>query len=102
MKSKAIKKALARREWDVVGAVREASEHLADAAVSLRQVFDPELILLGGGLVEACGAFILPIVRKALDTDPFFTRTIGRCPVKAAALGDDAIVVGAAKLASCL
>jgi glucokinase len=102
MKSKAIKKALSRREWDVVGAVREASEHLADAAVSLRQIFDPELIILGGGLIEACSGFILPIVRQTLDADPFFGKTVGRCPVKAAALGDDAIVVGAARLASLL
>jgi glucokinase len=102
VRSKAWKKALKRRDGTASAVLREAAEHLGDAALSLRQIFDPEVVLLGGGLVEACGKFIVPIVRRRLDADPFFTGTVGPVAVREAVLGDDAIVVGAARLASSL
>ncbi|MEK7747425.1 MAG: ROK family protein, partial [Elusimicrobiota bacterium] len=74
IKSKMIAKALARRDPLTLRVVRAAAERLGSACVSLRHVFDPELFILGGGLIEACGGRILPIVQRALDSDPFFRK----------------------------
>ena len=69
--------------------------------MSLRHVFDPELFILGGGLIEACGGRILPIVQRALDADPFF-RKLPRCKAVASELGDDAVILGAVALAKTI
>jgi glucokinase len=97
IKSKVLAKGLKRKDKIITGVMRRASEHLGSACVSLRHTFDPELFLFGGGLIEACGAFILPIVQKALDADPFFKK-VGRCRVVASKLGDDATILGAVAL----
>lgn len=98
IRSKVLRKALKRGDPVVVRVMREACEALGAACVSLRHVFDPEVFVLGGGLVEACGGFMLPIVRRAIRRDPFFSR-VGPCGVVPSELGDDAVVLGAAALA---
>lgn len=98
IKSKVLAKALKSKDPVVTRVMRRAGEHLGAACVSLRHAFDPELFLFGGGLIEACGGFILPIVRKSLDRDPFFKK-VGRCRVAASRLGDDAVLLGAVALA---
>ncbi len=98
IKSKVLAKGLKRKDRIITRALRRASEHLGSACVSLRHAFDPELFLFGGGLIEACGGFILPIVQRALDRDPFFKR-VGRCRAVASQLGDDAVLLGAVALA---
>jgi len=98
IKSKVLANALRRRDPLVTRVLREAAERLGDGCVSLRHCFDPELFILGGGVIEACGAFILPIVKKRLAADPLF-RAIGSCRVARSSLGDDAVVLGAVALA---
>jgi len=97
IKSKVLAKGLKSKDALITGVMRRACEHLGAACVSLRHVFDPELFLLGGGLVEACGDFIVPIVQRSLDRDPFFKK-VGRCRVVASKLGDDATMLGAVAL----
>jgi len=94
IRSGVLRKALKRGDPLVRRVLRKAGERLGEACVSLRHVFDPELFVFGGGLVEACGFYLLPIVRRSLDADPFF-RKLGRCRVAAAGLGDDAVLLGA-------
>ncbi|MBI4425060.1 MAG: ROK family protein [Elusimicrobia bacterium] len=98
IKSKVLAKALRRKDPVATQAVRRAAQALGAASVSLRHVFDPEVFVLGGGLIEACGDFIVPIVQRALDADPFFSR-VGRCQAVTAQLADDAVVLGAVALA---
>lgn len=98
IKSKVLKRALRKRDAVATQALRGAGEALGAACVALRHVFDPKLFILGGGLIEACGGFLLPLVRRAVDADPFF-RKVGKCPVVEAELGDDAVVLGAVALA---
>ncbi|MFH1724434.1 MAG: ROK family protein [Elusimicrobiota bacterium] len=97
IKSGVLRKALKRGDPVVSRVVKEAAEHLGSACVTLRHVFDPELFIFGGGLIEACGKYILPVVRKKMDADPFF-KGLARCRVAASELGDDAAVLGAAVL----
>jgi len=53
---------------------------------------------LGGGVIEACGDFILPVVEEVLASDGLTGSRQGG-QVLLAALGDDAMVLGAAALA---
>lgn len=75
-----------------------AGEVLAQACLSLRHIFEPDVIILGGGVMEACGDFLMPIIEAAIPADPYFgSRPGGR--VVQSALGDDAGVLGSAALA---
>jgi glucokinase len=98
IKSRVLAEALRRRDPLVTEVMRAAAERLGDGCVAARHCFDPKLIVLGGGLVEACGGFILPIVRARIAADPLFRR-VGECRVAPAKLGDYATILGAVALA---
>jgi glucokinase len=98
IRSGAIRKALAKGDPVVTEVVARAAEVIGWACISIRHLVDPEVILLGGGVIEACGGFILPIVEKIVQADPLAgTSPGGR--VLESALGDDAVVLGAVALA---
>jgi len=98
IKSKILSKALRMRDPLVTGIMKEASLNLGAACVSLRHIFDPEVIILGGGVIEACGEFMLPIITKVFRSDKLFSK-LGRCDVVASELLDDAVILGAVSLA---
>ena len=97
IKSKMLRKALEAKDKVVTRIMRRVSKTLGMACVSLRHIFNPELIVLGGGVVEACGGFMMPIIRKTVAADPFFA-DISSCEVVNARLGDDSIILGAVAL----
>jgi glucokinase len=76
--------------------VRETEAYLADGAVSIANAFNPELLVVTGGLVAGMPNFI-PLIESAIRT---------RCQPPAATarvvpahLGEDASLVGAARVA---
>jgi glucokinase len=78
--------------------MQRATNALAHACVSLNHIFNSDMFLFGGGVVEACGDFMLPVIEKALKNDPFFKRL--KTPrVVRAKLGDDAVMLGAVAMA---
>jgi glucokinase len=93
IKSKKWKKALKKDDelaWQVI---TDAFTVIGHACVSIRHMLDPEIIVLGGGVVEACAKYVMPIVQEVLDQDAFQTeQPAGK--VVASALGDDAGVLG--------
>lgn len=97
IKSKILYKAIKKHDALTTKILTEASGHLGNACISIRHIFDPEMILLGGGVIESCGDFILPIVRKTVQKDRFFSE-LGICEITVSKLGDDAIVLGAIAL----
>lgn len=97
IKSKLLAEAIRKKDPLILPIMRRASEILGTACVGLRHIFDPDMIIFGGGLIEACGNFILPIVRKKINADPFFSKLSG-CPIVASKLGDDAVILGAVAL----
>lgn len=98
IKSKVLRKALQKHDALAVKIVKAAAERLGAACISVRHIFDPEMIVLGGGVIEACGDFIVPIVKKIAHKDRFFS-DIGGCEIVASELGDDATILGAIALA---
>lgn len=82
---------------DVVG---RAAYHLGVFTASLVNALDPQCIVYGGGLIEACGSFMLPIIRA--NTYRHLIRPVhpDALPILEAALGDNAVVIGCALLAS--
>ena len=98
IKSGLIKKALEAGDPGVAEVVEQAARFLGIGMAAMVNTFDPEMILLGGGLVEKLGARF---------TEPAETEMRARAmphlvegvTVAEAGLGDDAAIVGAADLA---
>ena len=98
IKSKVIAKALKREDPLVTEIIQDVCQVFGQACISLRHLLNPEVILFGGGLIEACGYVMLPRIREISKRDPFF-KGIDRCSIVASQLEDDAVMLGAAKLA---
>ncbi|NCC26062.1 MAG: ROK family protein [Deltaproteobacteria bacterium] len=75
-----------------------AAEVLGYACLTIRHLIDPEVIVLGGGVIEACGDFVVPIIRRIVDADRLPGAREGG-HVVVSELGDDAVVLGAVALA---
>jgi glucokinase len=98
IRSGAIRQALDAQDPLVNEVVHRAAEVLGYACITVRHLIDPEVIILGGGVIEACSDFILPIVDNIVGSDRLpGARDGGR--VLLSALGDDAVVLGAVALA---
>ena len=97
IRSKALSKALRKKDPLVTEVVRRAAEWLGYACVTVRHLVDPEVIVLGGGVMEACGDFILPIVLKIID-ERSMPGARSKARVVRSELGDDAGVLGAVAL----
>ncbi|HEY8284894.1 MAG TPA: ROK family protein [Chloroflexota bacterium] len=70
--------------------------HLAVAVVSYIHVYDPDAVILGGGIMHAADQ-ILPPVRQFVH-EHAWTSPPRPVPIRAASLGDSAALVGAAGL----
>ena len=97
IRSSMLKRALAENDTLVKEIMTRAAETLGVACLQIRYLLDPEVIILGGGVVEACRAFILPIVQQAIASDRMANALPGG-KVVVSALGDDAVVLGAVAL----
>lgn len=96
-KSKLLKKALEANDTVAVEAVDRACHYLAIATGSLINIFSPDLIVYGGGVIEACGDYFLEKILKEVDRYcmPSIRSTVD---IKNAALGDDSNIYGALAL----
>jgi glucokinase len=78
-------------------AVGRTTEYLAMGIAALIAVLDPDMVVLGGGLMQAGDLLLEPIRRLALSwTQPV---AAGRVRIELTALGEDAGLLGAARLA---
>jgi glucokinase len=76
-------------------AVAESARALGWGLAVVSMSFDPEVFVLGGGVIEALSRQMLPLVRQALVEHSMLYRR--RKPdLRLAALGDDAGAIGAA------
>jgi glucokinase len=101
IKSSMLKKAIEKKDPLVTEVMGRAAEILGYACLTLRHIFDPEIFVLGGGVIEACGDFILPAVEKVIAKDALSGARKGGAVVRSL-LGDDAVFLGAVRLAQQL
>ncbi len=94
IKSRLLRRALDEKDELVTEILREAARTLGVACLNVRHVLDPDLIILGGGLIEACGEFMLPLIEEVAAADS--VKGI-RPPARIvrSQLGDDAALLGA-------
>ena len=98
IKSGALKRALKMDDPLVTEVLAKASKILGYACLTVRHLLDPDVIVLGGGVIEACGDFIVPIVQRIVAADALPGACDGGHVVRSE-LGDDAGVLGAVALA---
>lgn len=79
--------------------VRNAARHIGQALGSVINLLAPDIVVLGGGLVEAMESLFLEEARKAVGKRAMTSMAKG-ADIVAAELGDDAAVMGAAALAA--
>lgn len=98
IKSRILKEALSKNDAVVKSVLAKVAAILGKTAVSLNHTFNPQAIIFGGGVIKACGYYMLPIVTKEVKADPFF-KNFNTCRILSSKLGDDATMLGAARLA---
>ncbi|MCS7303789.1 MAG: ROK family protein, partial [Thermoguttaceae bacterium] len=99
IRSGLLRQALAAGDPLVQEVLHRAAEVLGYACLTVRHLVDPELIILGGGVIEACGDFMVPIVQKIVEADRLPGARAGG-QILVSALGDDAVALGAAAAAA--
>ncbi len=97
IKSGLIAKALEAGEPAVIAVVEQAARFLGIGMAAMVNTFDPEMIVIGGGLAEKLGSHITDIAVSTMR-ERAMPRIVADVAVAPAALGDDAVVVGAADL----
>jgi glucokinase len=80
-----------------LSAARQVGEDLGLGLASLANVFGPEAFLIGGGLIDGLGEYLLEPARKVYASRVL--RAMATIPILPAGLGRDAAIVGAACLA---
>jgi glucokinase len=97
MRSGDLRKAIRRGDKFVEKIVKEAAEHIGIAVANLINIFNPEVIVLGGGVIDALEGEMMPIIIETAHeyVMPGTDKGIEIIPSK---LGDDAGITGGAVL----
>jgi glucokinase len=98
VRSKVISAAYRDGDTLVQRVVREAAHVIGVAAANAITLLSLPRIVFGGGLAEAMGDELLPLIRETFE-DTVFPDTLSDCELRVSELGDDAGVIGAALLA---
>ncbi len=98
IKSKAIANALKEGDKVVIKRITEACETIGMVLANLTNVMDFDTIVLGGGLVEAIGKFMLPLIKKSFK-DSVLKDAAKGIKIIDSKLGDDAALYGGIALA---
>lgn len=99
IKSGALAKAMAEGDRTLGDIIRQKARLVGDVMANLTCVLNPDLFVLGGGVIEAMPQVIVREAERAFREKgvPQLTKSV---KVVAAKLGDHSIVMGAAKRAS--
>jgi glucokinase len=93
-----LRKAIARGDKFVEKVVEQAAEYTGIAVGNLLNLFNPELIVLGGGVIEQLAGDMMPIIEKTAKAHAL-PGTAKGIDIRASKLGDDAGITGGAVLA---
>lgn len=98
MRSGDLRKAIRRGDKFVDQVVEEAAEYTGVAVANLINIFNPEVVVLGGGVIDALEDEMMAIIIETAH-DYALAGTDKGIEIRASKLGDDAGIVGAAVLA---
>ena len=98
IRSKAIARAVKQGDKPTIKVVQRAAKYLGISVASIVHFLNPEMVVLGGGVVEAMGDSLLDPIRHAAAEYALPT-TMDGVQIIAATLGDNAGVIGASVLA---
>lgn len=97
VKSKALAAAMEAGDEQIRALVLRSAGYLGVAMANVVNLLSPEMIVLGGGLIEALPREYLATAEKSMH-EHAMSWLVEKVKVKAAKLGDDAVIMGAAKL----
>ncbi len=98
IRSQAIAKAVKRGDKPTIKVMQRAGKYLGISVASIVHFLNPEMIVLGGGVIEAMGESLLDSIRQAAAKYALPT-TMDGVQIVEATLGDNAGVIGASVLA---
>ncbi|MCL2710339.1 MAG: ROK family protein [Planctomycetaceae bacterium] len=98
IKSGSLAKALKAKDRVVTAIMHYVSQVIGHACLSVRHMLDPEVIVIGGGVMEACQNFMMPIIEAIVVNDRLLAASSQR-RLLLSTLQDDAVVLGAVALA---
>jgi glucokinase len=98
LRSGDLRRAIRQGDKFVQGIVEEAAEYTGIAVGNLINIFNPNVVVLGGGVIEALGNEMMPRIEKSAR-DHVMEGTLKGIQIVASKLGDHAGIVGAAVLA---
>lgn len=99
IRSGALAKAAAANDLLVLEVLYRTAHYLGLLAGSIANLIDPEVIIFGGGLIEACEEWLMPTIRATAQQHFINRLDIEKVRIEVATLGDHAGVLGAAMLA---
>lgn len=98
LKSGPLKEAYEKDDVVVIETIERAAKYLGVGVANLINIFNPEVIVFGGGIMEELGDSILPILKK--EASRYAMKAVfENVKFKKAKLGDDAGIMGAFVLA---
>jgi len=89
---------LKMRQPDVMGIIDRSIEWMGLGLASMINILDPEIVVLGGGLVDKLGDYYVKKVESSMKSHAM-PGIGGNVKVVQAKLGDDAAIIGSALLA---
>lgn len=98
IKSGALRQAIDAGDKVVTNRITEACETIGDVLASITNLMNFDMIVLGGGVIEALEDYILPIIKKEFQNHVLADSAKG-IKIVASKLGDDAAIYGGLALA---
>jgi glucokinase len=94
IKSKALKKAVDEKDEVALEIMDRAVYYMAAGTGSLINIFNPDMVVLGGGVLESLGYYIMPLLNKYVKRFAL-PDVLKSTEIAQSTLGDDAILYGA-------
>jgi len=98
IKSGALRNAIDKKDKVVTKRITEACEVIGDVLASVCNLMNFDMIVLGGGVIEALGDFMLPIIKQQFNNQVFTAAAKG-VKIVPSKLADDAAIYGGLALA---
>lgn len=98
IKSGSLKNAIAKKDKVVIKRITESCETIGGVLASVCNLMNFDMIVLGGGVVEALGNFMMPIIKREFQNHVFYAAAKG-VKIVSSKLGDDAAIYGGLALA---